>query len=151
MNAASYLLAVTVVGTGIFAFGPHHLGGSNAAYARSDVSASIGVPPRVAFEARVSPSSEPSAIATTLAPVAITAVDTKDFVYVPADVTVAAGSTVKFTNHDAIAHTIDSDDGSFDSKNLSEGQSWTHVFAKPGTYTYFCAYHRYMRGKIVVK
>jgi len=29
MNAASYLLAIAVVGTGIFAFGPHHMAGSD--------------------------------------------------------------------------------------------------------------------------
>ena len=138
MNSASYLLAIIVVGTGIFAFGPHHLGSSNAAYARGDASAT---------QARsASPVATPGE-----ATEDATVVDTKDFAYVPADVTVAAGSTVKFTNSDSIAHTISADDGSFDSKDLSQGQSWSHVFAKAGSFTYYCAYHRYMHGKIVVK
>lgn len=144
MNAVSYLLAVAAVGTGIFAFGPHHLGSSNAAYANSAVAAKVSATPMASPEPSVAvssaPSSEPKA-----------SVDTKNFSYVPADLTVVAGSTVTFKNSDATAHTITADDGSFDSKNMAEGASWSHVFEKAGTYTYYCAYHRYMHGKIVVK
>lgn len=144
MNAVSYMLAVAAVGTGIFAFGPHHLGSSNAAYANSGVAAQVSATPAPSAEPSVAASSVPSSQSKA-------DVDTKNFTYVPAGLTVAAGSTVTFKNSDSTEHTITADDGSFDSKNMAVGASWSHVFAKVGTYTYYCAYHRYMHGKVVVK
>jgi len=34
---------------------------------------------------------------------------------------------------------------------MDNGTTWSHVFAKAGTYKYFCAYHSYMRGTVIVK
>jgi plastocyanin len=78
-------------------------------------------------------------------------VDTKDFAYAPATLTVAAGQKVTFKNSDAIAHTVTADDKSFDSGNMDGGASWSHVFDKAGTFKYTCAYHAYMHGTVVVK
>jgi plastocyanin len=78
-------------------------------------------------------------------------VDAVHFAYSPASLTVAAGSTVVFKNLDSTAHTVTATDKSFDSGEMTEGASWSHVFAKPGTYTYLCTYHTYMEGTIVVK
>ena len=78
-------------------------------------------------------------------------VDTKNFAYLPATLTVAAGTKVVFKNSDSTAHTISASDKSFDSGNMDQGATWSHVFTKAGTYTYTCAYHSYMQGTIVVK
>jgi plastocyanin len=78
-------------------------------------------------------------------------VDTKNYAYSPDPVTVHAGDTVLFKNSDSVAHTVTASDQSFDSDKMDHGATWSHVFAKAGTYTYFCAYHTYMRGTIVVK
>lgn len=78
-------------------------------------------------------------------------VDTKNFAYVPATLTVAPGTTVVFKNSDSVAHTVTAADKSFDSGNMDGGSTWSHVFAKAGTYAYVCAYHTYMQGTIVVK
>ncbi len=154
MNASSYLLAVFVVGTGIFALGPHHVVSSNAVSARQAVRASTAAPSATVSLAN-SPEPSTSAMPPTqskiAAPSAAATVDTKDFTYAPATVTVPAGSTVRFKNSDSMAHTITAADRSFDSKDLAEGESWSHVFATAGTYAYYCSYHRYMKGKIVVK
>ena len=78
-------------------------------------------------------------------------VHVKDFAFRPASLTITVGQRVTFQNDDDEAHTVTATDKSFDSAGLDSGQTWTHTFERPGTYTYFCALHPYMKGKIVVK
>ncbi len=78
-------------------------------------------------------------------------VDTKNFAYAPADLTVSPGTTVVFKNSDTIAHTVTASDKSFDSGDMPQNATWSHIFAKAGTYTYVCAYHSYMQGTVTVK
>lgn len=75
----------------------------------------------------------------------------KNFAYVPASVTVHAGDTVAFVNDDDEAHTVTAVDKSFASGGLDTGDTWKHVFAKPGSYKYFCELHPFMKGTVVVK
>lgn len=75
----------------------------------------------------------------------------KNFAYVPETVTIRPGQSVRFVQDDETPHTITASDNSFDSGNLDKGKSWTHAFPKEGTYAYFCAYHTYMKGKVIVK
>jgi plastocyanin len=72
--------------------------------------------------------------------------------YDPSTITVFIGvnNTITWTNHDLSLHTVTSDAGSFDSGLLNSGDSWTHTFKTPGTYSYHCTIHPYMTGKIVV-
>ena len=79
-----------------------------------------------------------------------TTVHIKDFKYVPATVTVAAGATVRFVNDDGEAHTVTASDKSFDSGGLDSGEAWSHRFTSVGTFAYFCAVHPYMHGTVVV-
>ena len=65
--------------------------------------------------------------------------------------TIAAGSTVRWTNHDDIPHNIVSDEKSFKSKVLKTEETFVYTFSKPGTYTYLCGLHPQMTGKIVVQ
>ncbi len=78
-------------------------------------------------------------------------VQIKNDAFAPAVLTIAAGQAVTFANDDDDAHTVTATDGSFDSKGLDTNARWRHVFAKPGTYAYFCALHPFMKGTIVVK
>lgn len=74
-----------------------------------------------------------------------------DFKYTPAAITIAAGDSVRFVNHDQEAHTVTASDGrSFDSEGLDVGGTWTHQFSKPGRYAYYCELHPYMKGTIIV-
>jgi plastocyanin len=75
----------------------------------------------------------------------------KNFAYVPETVTIRPGQSVRFVEDDETPHTVTASDSSFDSGNLDKGKSWARVFPKEGTYAYFCAYHTYMKGKVVVK
>ncbi len=74
-----------------------------------------------------------------------------NFAFQPAQITVPVGTTVTFTNNDAMAHTVTSDAGIFDSGNLSTGQTYTYTFTKAGTCPYHCAIHRSMKGTVIVK
>ena len=74
-----------------------------------------------------------------------------NFTFEPAELTVAAGTTVTFRNDDDIPHLVVASDGSFRSKALDTGDSYSFNFTKAGEYGYFCALHPHMVGKVVVK
>ena len=71
--------------------------------------------------------------------------------FVPATITVTAGTTITWTNKDAIAHTVTSDTNLFDSGSLSPGKSFTFTFATAGTYPYHCTIHPTMTATVSVK
>lgn len=73
-----------------------------------------------------------------------------NFAYSPSPVTITAGQSVRFVNTDDVGHTVTADDGSFDSKMLDKGKSWTYKFDKAGTYKYYCAVHPSMHGIVTV-
>ena len=68
----------------------------------------------------------------------------------PASITVTAGTTVTWTNKDAIAHRPTSNTGLFDSGNMSPNGTFSFNFPTAGTYNYFCAIHPSMTGKVIV-
>ena len=74
-----------------------------------------------------------------------------NFVFNPQQVTVKAGDTVTWVNHDDIPHTATSKTGVFRSKALDTDDKFSFTFATPGSYPYFCALHTHMTGTIVVE
>jgi plastocyanin len=78
------------------------------------------------------------------------AVTIKDFAFDPGDLTVAKGTSVTWKNDDSATHRIKSGDGSFDSKDLKNGDSFDHTFDTAGTFDYICGIHPSMKGKITV-
>lgn len=74
-----------------------------------------------------------------------------NFTFAPGTITVAAGTTVRWVNHDDIPHNVVSNDKSFKSKVLDTDESFTYTFSKAGTYDYFCSIHPKMTGKVVVQ
>lgn len=90
-------------------------------------------------------------VGATAAPASTPTVVMKDDAFAPTRLTISAGQTVTFVNQDDDAHTVTATDGAFDSKGLDTNGTWRHTFAKPGTYTYFCELHPFMKGTIVVK
>ncbi|MBV9174250.1 MAG: cupredoxin domain-containing protein [Chloroflexi bacterium] len=74
------------------------------------------------------------------------------FAFSPASMTIHAGDSVTWTNNDAVAHTTTSDDkSSWDSKEIQPNTTFTHTFSQPGTYTYHCSVHPFMKGTIEVQ
>jgi plastocyanin len=71
--------------------------------------------------------------------------------YAPNPVTVAAGTTIKWTNADSIAHTVTSDTGLFDSGTVAAGATFSTTVQSRGTLTYHCTFHQGMVGTIIVQ
>jgi plastocyanin len=91
------------------------------------------------------------ALKTTSAPPATaTKVRIKDFMYGPPSITVAPGAKVTWTNEDSAPHTA-TVKGGFDTDSITQGKSASVTLTKPGTYAYYCAFHPYMKGTVVVK
>ena len=75
----------------------------------------------------------------------------KEFMFAPAALTIAAGSTVTWTNSDDEPHTVVSESGLFRSGALDTNESFSYRFDKPGTYRYACSIHPRMVGTVVVQ
>lgn len=83
------------------------------------------------------------------------AVTVKNFEFRPKTLVVKPGTVVTWTN-EAGAHTVTADDDSFSSPTLSAGQTFSHRFARKGTYRYHCTLHgsaggHDMAGTVVVR
>jgi len=77
----------------------------------------------------------------------------KSIAFQPNRIEITAGTTVAWTNNDAVEHTVTAVDRSFDSGNMEPGPGaiWRHTFTKPGTYQFFCVVHPFMKGVVIVK
>jgi plastocyanin len=75
----------------------------------------------------------------------------ENFSFVPATLTVKAGTKVKWVNRDDVPHTATDTDKRFNSKTLDTDDQFDFTFSEPGTYNYFCALHPKMTGQIIVK
>jgi plastocyanin len=78
-------------------------------------------------------------------------VQVSNYAFHPGAITVAAGARVTFTNHDQTAHTATQSGGAFDTGTIAPGGSKPVVLKRPGTYTYYCQFHAFMRATVVVK
>lgn len=74
-----------------------------------------------------------------------------NYAYKAPTITVATRTTVIWTNLDDDPHTVTADDGSFNSKGMAQSDTWSHLFTKPGKYSYHCTVHPFMRGTVIVK
>ena len=79
-----------------------------------------------------------------------TSVTIDNFTFAPAELTVKVGTTVTWTNHDDIPHTVVSA-GKFRSKTLDTDNSFSFTFTAAGDYKYFCSLHPHMTGMIKVE
>ena len=93
------------------------------------------------------------AVAIVASPVRASDIEVKidNFTFNPKQVTVKAGDTITWVNHDDIPHTVTSQTQAFRSKALDTDDKFSFTFATPGTYPYFCALHPQMTGTIVVE
>jgi plastocyanin len=70
------------------------------------------------------------------------------FAFKPATLRTRVGGTVTWRNEDAAPHTATA--SGFSSPQLRKGGTYRRRFTKAGTYTYVCALHPGMTGKVVV-
>ena len=65
--------------------------------------------------------------------------------------TISAGQAVRWRNRDPVEHTVTFDGAEPGSPVIPANGSYVHRFDKPGTYTYHCTPHPFMKGVVVVK
>ncbi|HXG05790.1 MAG TPA: multicopper oxidase domain-containing protein [Nitrososphaera sp.] len=75
---------------------------------------------------------------------------TSGMTFNPQVAVVKPGETVTWINHDAVPHTVDSNDGSISSGYIAKDQSFQYTFEEAGLYDYYCALHPWMVGSIRV-
>ncbi len=88
--------------------------------------------------------------------VMITTDSSGTFAFVPATITIKAGTTVVWKNVSVVAHTVTSDDGKAFDSGLSnpiaaQTGTYSHTFNTPGTFPYHCTIHPYMKATVIVQ
>jgi plastocyanin len=76
-------------------------------------------------------------------------VEIENFLFSPAKLTIAKGSSVAFSNASTASHTA-TRAGTFDTGTIKPGKSVSVRFKQKGSFPYHCEIHPQMRGKIVV-
>jgi plastocyanin len=81
------------------------------------------------------------------------AITIDNFAFTPAQITVAPGTTVTWTNHDDIPHTVVSSDTPrlFKSDTLDTDEHFSYRFDHAGRFAYFCSLHAHMQGVVIVR
>lgn len=80
-------------------------------------------------------------------------VNQKQLTFIPEELTIAAGDTIRFTNGDRTAHHIMTNDNglSISSPLLPPGADFSVKLDKPGNYTFSCHIHPKMALRVTVK
>ena len=136
-------------------------GGMHDGHHAGDEPTAEDVPPATGTEAPPEPTAAPPAAPpgegtdaaepdAAGAEVEVTIVDDR---FEPNNLTVPAGTTVRFVNRGANWHSVAAFDGSFESGRIEAGASFSVRLDKPGTYQYICQHHalRGMAGRITVQ
>jgi plastocyanin len=71
--------------------------------------------------------------------------------YLPDSITVPVGTTVKWTNNDAIGHDVTSQNNLFFSGNMAPGATFSQTFQSAGSFPYYCTIHPGMVGTVTVQ
>jgi len=75
--------------------------------------------------------------------------EARDFEFAPAEVRVAPGATVRWTNTGQTVHSVTAFDGLFQSE-AQPGGSATFSVPADGVHPFVCAYHDWMKGNLTV-
>jgi len=102
------------------------------------------VPERAVSEASEQPAATPSREADTVV-VAI-----RNFKFVPDRITINAGDVVQWRNDDQVEHVVVAEAGGFESP-IEPRRTFSHRFTTPGTFTYYCRPHPFMKAEIRVR
>ena len=74
-----------------------------------------------------------------------------NFAFTPAEIAIAPGESVTWSNDDGAPHGLEYHDGGKGTDLLLPGTSFSRRFDRPGTYDYKCSVHPYMTGRVVVR
>jgi plastocyanin len=105
------------------------------------------VPPTTVGTTRGTTATPPGSL-----PVVPGQVDIVDYELLPPTVTIAAGDTVTWVNHDDVDHyMVTEDETTVHSEPIPPGERYVGTITTPGTYAYYCEIHNAMTGTIVVE
>ncbi|MBI5587266.1 MAG: hypothetical protein HY889_02745 [Deltaproteobacteria bacterium] len=75
-------------------------------------------------------------------------------IFIPDNIIIKKGSTVRWVNNDNVAHLLASvpviGGGGIFSPTIDPGSTWQYTFNKAGEYYYICFIHKVMYGKVTV-
>jgi plastocyanin len=71
------------------------------------------------------------------------------FRFSPSSITVGSGDTVTWTNNGSEPHDVTG--SGLASGTLNPGQGYSQAFSSPGTFSYICSIHPFMRGSVTVQ
>lgn len=128
--------------------GPTNYPGKSPAFTEPVPFTYPGMGPQAAAPAPAAPAAG-AVVASAAPPPTAAAIGISNFSFTPSVLTVAAGSTVTWTNTDAATHALRFTDQ--DGTPMPTGGSYSRSFNAPGTYTYQCSVHPYMTGTVVVQ
>jgi plastocyanin len=120
--------------------------------ARSRIAAALALAAVGATSAGCGGGEDPSAAGEPAAPRQVT-VKIASFKYLPETVRVRAGGSIAWENEDDTTHdaeTVPDAPAKFDTQALDSGDTKRVTLEEPGTYAYFCSYHRFMEGTVEV-
>jgi len=80
-----------------------------------------------------------------------TKVSIANFAFVPQEIAIAPGDAVTWSNDDGSPHAVTFADSRDGAKLLLPGEKFTRMFDQPGSYEYFCSFHTFMTGRVVVR
>ena len=139
--AGTYQFVCTFPGHNLTLFGDFVVTSSSAT---SGKTATVTVTPTEPVAVAIAP-------APTVAPtpmVVTTGANIQDFTH--QDLTLQTGTTVVWTNRDAVSHTTTARAGQWDSGTLRERESFSFTFTEAGVFSYFCAIHPSMTATVTV-
>jgi plastocyanin len=89
-------------------------------------------------------------VSQTTASVSANTILIKKFAFIPANITVKVGSTVRWVNQDSVPHRLMFTDGT-SSQVLAGMDTWSRKIDLAGTYDYVCTIHPDMHGTVIVE
>ena len=78
-------------------------------------------------------------------------INIQGYAFSPSSITINVGDTIVWTNYDSASHTVTSNDGTFDSGSITNGNTFSFTFTSAGTFDYYCAPHPGMTGSVTVQ
>ena len=85
----------------------------------------------------------------TLDPSGMNMISIEGSAFSPAEITVAAGTLVTWTNNNGWAESITDKSGLFDGI-IGRNESYSYLFSTPGTFQYYSRMNPSMTGKVIV-
>jgi plastocyanin len=76
-------------------------------------------------------------------------VDIAGLAFNPEEITIRAGDTIKWINHDSDHHDLQG--GPIQSHELAQGETYSQLFNDPAEIDYMCRIHTYMHGRVIVQ